>query len=185
MAEAGDGESGERMALGRAADEKFCFACGRVIHLTARDCPHCGAAQPPLAASTSTAGPSGDGVAAGRSLAPLSASATAGQAILTDQVFCRGCGKPIHRTAPFCPHCGAPQAAAMAGRPRGQKDKSTAGILALLLGGIGVHKFYLEQPGLGVLYLLFCWTFIPALIGLIEGVIYLTMSDERFSRKYN
>jgi hypothetical protein len=36
-------------------------------------------------------------------------------------------------------------------------------ILALLLGGIGVHKFYLDKPGAGIFYLLLCWTFIPVI----------------------
>ena len=37
-----------------------------------------------------------------------------------------------------------------------KKDKVTAGILAIILGGIGVHKFYLDQIGMGILYLVFC-----------------------------
>jgi TM2 domain-containing membrane protein YozV len=65
------------------------------------------------------------------------------------------------------------------------KNKMTAGLLAILLGGLGAHKFYLDQPGLGILYLLFCWTFIPAIIGLVEGITYLTMSDQDFNAKYN
>jgi TM2 domain-containing membrane protein YozV len=54
----------------------------------------------------------------------------------------------------------------------------------LLLGGIGVHRFYLARPGSGILYVLFCWTFIPALVGLLEGIVLLSMSDERFVEKY-
>jgi TM2 domain-containing membrane protein YozV len=65
------------------------------------------------------------------------------------------------------------------------KSKVTAGVLGILLGGLGVHKFYLGKIGSGVLYLLFCWTGIPAIVGLIEGIIYLTMSDEDFNAKYN
>lgn len=65
------------------------------------------------------------------------------------------------------------------------KDKTTAGILALLLGGLGIHKFYLGKGIQGLLYLIFCWTFIPAIIALIEGIMYLTMSQAEFDRKYN
>lgn len=65
------------------------------------------------------------------------------------------------------------------------KNKTTAGILALLLGGLGVHKFYLGNTGKGILYLCFFWTFIPAIIALIEGIQYLTMSDIDFDKKYN
>ena len=64
------------------------------------------------------------------------------------------------------------------------RNKIVAGVLAILLGGIGVHKFYLGKIGMGILYLLFCWTFIPALAGLIEGIIYLTSSDEKFQQKH-
>lgn len=70
------------------------------------------------------------------------------------------------------------------GVPATSKSKTTAGILAILLGGIGAHKFYLGKIGLGILYLVFCWTYIPAILGLIEGIIYLTSSDEKFYYKY-
>lgn len=66
-----------------------------------------------------------------------------------------------------------------------KRNKLAAGILAILLGGIGVHKFYLGKIGIGVIYLLFCWTGIPAIIGLVEGIIILCQSDEDFIQKYN
>jgi TM2 domain-containing membrane protein YozV len=65
------------------------------------------------------------------------------------------------------------------------KNRTTAGIFALILGGLGVHKFYLGKTGQGIIYLLFCWTFIPAIIALIEGIKFLTMSDEQFAVQYN
>lgn len=49
-----------------------------------------------------------------------------------------------------------------------RKDRTTGLLLTLFLGGIGAHHFYLGKVGLGVLYLLFCWTFIPAIVALIE-----------------
>ncbi len=63
------------------------------------------------------------------------------------------------------------------------KSKIVAGILGILLGGIGVHKFYLGKIGMGILYLVFCWTGIPAIIGFIEGIIYLCSNDENFQLK--
>lgn len=65
------------------------------------------------------------------------------------------------------------------------KSKIAAGLLALFLGGLGIHKFYLGQVGMGILYLLFCWTFIPSLVGFIEGIIYLCSNDENFQLKYH
>lgn len=64
------------------------------------------------------------------------------------------------------------------------KSKSTAAILALLLGGIGIHKFYLDRPGQGVMYIVFCWTFIPAIFGFFEGLHYAFMSQENFRASY-
>lgn len=63
------------------------------------------------------------------------------------------------------------------------KNKMVAGILGILVGSLGIHKFYLGKIGLGVIYLLFCWTGIPGLIGFIEGIIYLVQSDEEFQIK--
>ena len=48
------------------------------------------------------------------------------------------------------------------------KDEVVGVLLALFLGGLGVHKFYLGETGLGILYLVFFWTGIPAIIGFIE-----------------
>ena len=93
--------------------------------------------------------------------------------------FCSGCGTKIHKSARSCPSCGAVQAGAV-----GAKSRITAALLAFFLGGIGAHKFYLGSIGLGILYLLFFWTFIPAVVAFIEFIIYLTMSDEAFAAKY-
>ena len=64
------------------------------------------------------------------------------------------------------------------------KNKVVAGILALLVGGLGIHKFYLGRPGMGIVYLLFCWSGIPSILGFIEGIIYLVSSDAEFNAKY-
>ncbi len=65
------------------------------------------------------------------------------------------------------------------------KSKIVAGILALLLGGLGIHKFYLGKIGMGILYLCFCWTGVPGVIGFIEGIIYLLSNDENFQLKHH
>ena len=67
---------------------------------------------------------------------------------------------------------------------QGTKSRITAGILAILLGDFGIHKFYLGKIGQGIVYLIFCWTGIPAIIGLVEGILYLLMKDEEFVQKY-
>lgn len=65
------------------------------------------------------------------------------------------------------------------------KNKVTAALLAILLGGIGAHKFYLGQSGMGIAYLLFSWTMVPLFIGIIEGLMLLAMDDQAFADKYN
>ena len=63
------------------------------------------------------------------------------------------------------------------------RNRVAAGVLAIMLGGIGVHKFYLGKIWQGLMFLLFFWTGIPALIGFVQGIIYLTQTDEEFCRK--
>ncbi len=65
------------------------------------------------------------------------------------------------------------------------KNKTTAILLAFFLGGIGVHKFYLDRPGAGAVYLIFFWTLIPSLLALIDFIILVSMSQESFDRQYN
>ena len=49
-----------------------------------------------------------------------------------------------------------------------QKNEFIGFLFAVLLGGLGLHRFYLGEIGWGILYLVFCWTGIPTLIGFIE-----------------
>jgi TM2 domain-containing membrane protein YozV len=62
--------------------------------------------------------------------------------------------------------------------------KMVAGLLGILLGGLGIHKFYLGFTTAGVIMILLACTGISGIIGLIEGIIYLTKSDEDFHRDY-
>jgi TM2 domain-containing membrane protein YozV len=105
--------------------------------------------------------------------------------------FCPSCGKPLNEGSAFCPACGtsvamvgAPQKVVYVQEARG-KDKTVAGLLGIFLGGLGIHKFYLGKPIQGIFYILFCWTLIPALLGFIEGIIYLASSEAGFNKAYN
>jgi TM2 domain-containing membrane protein YozV len=66
-----------------------------------------------------------------------------------------------------------------------RKNKVVAGLLSFFLGGIGVHKFYLGKVGWGITYLLFSLTSIPMFLGMIEGLIFILMSDKSFQEKYS
>lgn len=71
-----------------------------------------------------------------------------------------------------------------------ESKRIIAGILGILLGGLGIHKFVLGYTNQGIillaLTLLSCFMLSPitGLIGLIEGIIYLTKTDEEFIYEY-
>ena len=122
--------------------------------------------------------------------------------------LCPQCGAPVAANATKCEYCGAavtPAAPAQntqtvqqpqviyvqqpiaPGSDRSNwpiKNKAVAGLLGILFGGLGIHKFYLDQKSKGILYLLFCWTYIPAILGFIEGITILCSNDENFQLKY-
>lgn len=68
----------------------------------------------------------------------------------------------------------------------GADKKMVAGICGILLGGFGVHKFILGYTTEGIIQivitLLTCGA--GSIIGIVEGIIYLTKSDEEFVRTY-
>ncbi len=86
---------------------------------------------------------------------------------------------------PYAPAgAGASPYRAHAAPPPTGRSRIVAALLAFFLGGFGAHKFYLGRPGLGVLYLLFCWTLIPGLIAFVEFFILLFTSEETFNARY-
>jgi TM2 domain-containing membrane protein YozV len=103
--------------------------------------------------------------------------------------FCLACGRGIDGRAEICPLCGVRQPMAYTAPPLGQntasgKNRVAAGLFAILLGTFGVHKFYLGQIGQGILYLCLFWTGIPSIVGIVEGILYLTKSDAEFAAAY-
>ena len=65
--------------------------------------------------------------------------------------------------------------------------KIAAGLLAILLGPLGIHKFLLGYTTEGIIWLvisLFTCGVVTSILGLIEGIIYLTKSDEEFYQTY-
>lgn len=63
------------------------------------------------------------------------------------------------------------------------KSKIVAGILGILLGGWGIHKFYMGNILPGIIYIALCWTGIPPILGLVEGIIYLIDDDAKFQER--
>ncbi|USZ72185.1 TM2 domain-containing protein [Natronosalvus halobius] len=136
---------------------KHCINCGDEIDDQASVCPSCGVNQ-----SISLEGGHGERGA--------------------NEKYCVDCGSLITKQAELCPECGTRQPASSGGSSN--SDKIAAGVLALLLGGIGAHKFYQGNMKLGVLYLCFFWTGIPPILGLIEGILMLIADDAEYEEKW-
>src|SRR5262249_53734995 len=77
--------------------------------------------------------------------------------------YCAACGAALHLQAVICPSCGVPagvqpSAGASGFTPEQLREahsaKVTAGLLAIFLGGLGIHKFYMGFNGAGLVYLL-------------------------------
>jgi TM2 domain-containing membrane protein YozV/RNA polymerase subunit RPABC4/transcription elongation factor Spt4 len=179
-----------------ATNNNYCPQCQTSLREEDKFCPKCGAAAQQV------------GVASEQQTQNAQA---------TGAVFCNKCGFKLSAGDAFCPKCGAdaPSGSATFAQPRQgpqagyarqgnqysprKKERIVAGILAILLNGLGIHKFYLGKTGLGILYFVLCvlglvfsWLFIPALISLticiiaiIEGIVILVNSEEEFDRKYN
>ena len=114
---------------------------------------------------------------------------------------CSNCSHDIPADSTFCPMCGhamTPATEASMREPASsapaRKNRVAAGVLGILLGGLGIHKFYLGYTWQGVIMLV-VWivgvivTFgiasvVVGIIGLIEGILYLVKSDEEFDRIY-
>ena len=74
----------------------------------------------------------------------------------------------------------------MEGQGRG-KQKVVAGILGILLGGFGVHHFYLGSTTAGIIQIIatFVTCGAASLVGLVEGILLLVMNDADFDARYN
>ncbi|MBN1968794.1 MAG: SH3 domain-containing protein [Candidatus Delongbacteria bacterium] len=63
--------------------------------------------------------------------------------------------------------------------------KSTATLLSFFFGAFGFQKFYLGEKNKGTYSILFCWSFIPSLVGLIDFIKYVVMNEAKFNDLYN
>jgi TM2 domain-containing membrane protein YozV len=93
-------------------------------------------------------------------------------------IKCEECGEEISDAAKRCPKCGY-----TSGKMLG-KSRTTTALLALLLGGLGAQWFYIGRSTRGLFYILFCWTLIPAILGVIDAIRFFSMSDEDFANNW-
>lgn len=119
--------------------------------------------------------------------------------------FCTKCGAINDDLAQYCSNCQAALAPVVGGyqpmqsvnpgvmtdwKAMGADKKIAAGIVAILVGSLGIHKFILGYTKEGLILLLVtvltCGiaAVVTSIIGIVEGVVYLTKSDEEFVRTY-
>lgn len=134
----------------------FCRNCGKEIDPQAVVCPSCGV--PPM----------------------------------LEKKFCQNCGEATQPNQAMCVKCGV---ALMGKSPASEtKNKVAAGLLGIFLGCFGIHKFYLGYNKEAIIMLVISLgaglvtcggaTGVMSIIGLIEGIIYLTKPDDEFEQVY-
>src|SRR4030095_8493971 len=67
---------------------------------------------------------------------------------------------------------------------RPTRSKTAAALFALFLGWAGIHRFYLGQVGLGILYFILMFFGISFVLGLLDAIVFFTMDENAFARKY-
>ena len=135
----------------------FCRNCAKEVNDKAVACPGCGV--PPLA----------------------------------EKKFCSKCANPTEPAQVVCTKCGASLAVSTS-IIDGPKNKLVAGLLGIFLGALGIHKFYLGYNKEGIIMLVVTLVAgtvtcgaaagIMSIVGLIEGIIYLTKTDPDFESIY-
>ena len=119
---------------------------------------------------------------------------------------CKFCGTEYHGS--YCPNCGsnnpnyAEPEVQVEEKPvkepeveiktkeeterdrKPRKSRVAMGLLAFFFGAIGIQHFYIGRTARGIFSILFCWTGIPALIGIIEAMIILFEDKSEFEFRY-
>lgn len=152
-----------------------CPECGHEVSDKAANCPHCGS--------------------------PMNNA--------QNKKYCQHCGELIDKECVVCPKCGKQvESLSTAGQPQvivntNNNNSASASatvihnspshygkpvskviycLLAFFLGGFGIHKFYAGKTGMGILYILFCWTGIPLILSLIDLVIGLLKKSDEYGK---
>ena len=148
----------------KSRHEKYCHECGAIIRAKASICPACGVDQTDIDERR--------------------------------KKYCHECGELIRGKAVVCPKCGVEQNtpekdADTASDTDGGSNRIAAGVLGILLGCLGIHKFILGYSGAGIIMLLVsllgscafgAGPIIMGTIGIVEGIIYLCMDDKKFRK---
>jgi len=93
-----------------------------------------------------------------------------------DIIKCFRCDMEVDEDATKCPHCGLDADEV--------KSRIPAALLAIIGGGVGMHKFYHGSWGWGIIYFFLCTTGISFTAGIIEGIGLLLLGDTFYFRRY-
>jgi len=88
--------------------------------------------------------------------------------------FCGNCGAEILNEAVICVKCGCSVEHVL--EDVQEKDWLTALLLAIFVGTFGIHRFYVNKIGTGILMLLLCWTGIATIWAVIDIIMLATGS---------
>jgi len=115
---------------------------------------------------------------------------------MNGEKFCRHCGASLNSNQVVCLKCGHAVRRSdtnVTATSGDRKSRTTAALLAIFLGGFGAHEFYLGNSNSAIIRLvvylvggvLMCVpSFVLSVISIIEGIIYLSKSDEEFEKVY-
>ena len=155
---------------------KFCPRCGTTVETTAQFCRACGSTLPPT--------PAGEEQPTREYPPPPSFEQSQSSYPPSYEPPSAYPPAPQGYTQPYgyTPTPGA--------KPAGADKKLAAGLCGILVGGLGIHKFILGYNTEGLIMLLVTLltcgfgAIVTGLVGIIEGIIYLTKSDEEFVNTY-
>jgi TM2 domain-containing membrane protein YozV/rRNA maturation protein Nop10 len=109
------------------------------------------------------------------------------------ETYCRTCGNMMENSYQNQQMQPPPNYGAQ-GQIPGAEKKMLAGLLGIFLGGLGVHKFVLGYTNEGIIMLLVSLvggfftcgitSLVVSIIGIVEGIMYLTKSDQEFVQTY-
>ena len=183
----------------------FCPKCGNELDGNSASCPKCGNTIPSSissgvsSASEVTNRPQRSGFMfcsnCGNQVAEKAiACPKCGCPPRKEKNFCYNCGTQINAQQIMCVKCGVSLSKSHSGSSSegGGKNRIIIGIVAILVGFLGIHKFYHGSWGWGIVYLLIsligCVLILPLIIidivGIVEGIKYLIMDDEEYNQKY-
>ena len=155
-----------------------CAQCGGMGSILDQQCPNCGTARP---RSPSTSVLSASGLPPAPTSIP--AVAVAGGATQLQQMAqrtCPHCGSMQSSFAWKCSQCGVRMSFGPRAATQTPPQRRVAIALALLLGVVGAHHFYMGRRPLGYMSVALCWSGYSATLGFIDGVRMAFMSDAEF-----